>query len=196
MATVRKRKKLNARASASDRRERFIAEYLADPKRNATQAAIRAGYARPGARAAASRLLADPGVAAEIDRRIGRVHKKLADRYEVNAERITRELAKIGFASVRDYGVVTDDGQFHVDLSVADEDAFAAVMSVKSKRTVRGKGDGAEVETTTELRLADKRAALDTLAKVVGLYRDEPVSLLPVTFIIRNGPDKPEDYPP
>ena len=46
------------------KQERFVAEYLIDL--NATQAAIRAGYAKKGAAVEGSRLLANPKVAAAV----------------------------------------------------------------------------------------------------------------------------------
>jgi len=46
------------------KQERFVAEYLIDL--NATQAAIRAGYAEKGAAVEGSRLLANPKVAAAV----------------------------------------------------------------------------------------------------------------------------------
>src|SRR5215472_16914745 len=47
--------------------QRFVLEYLADPKRNATQAAIRAGYNPNRAKVTASEFLADPKIQAAID---------------------------------------------------------------------------------------------------------------------------------
>lgn len=52
----------------TDKRARFIDEYLKDC--NATQAAIRAGYAEGSARQEGSRLLSNVNIRAEIDRRL------------------------------------------------------------------------------------------------------------------------------
>ncbi|NVO33223.1 terminase small subunit [Hymenobacter lapidiphilus] len=52
----------------TDKRSRFIDEYLLDC--NATQAAIRAGYASSGARQEGSRLLANADIRTEVDRRL------------------------------------------------------------------------------------------------------------------------------
>ncbi len=49
-----------------DRQKRFVAHYQADPKGNATQAAIKAGYAVSGARVTASRLLARGNIRAAV----------------------------------------------------------------------------------------------------------------------------------
>ena len=50
--------------NTNDRRDAFVSEYMVDF--NATQAAIRAGYAENGANRAGSRLLKDPAVAAVV----------------------------------------------------------------------------------------------------------------------------------
>lgn len=75
----------------SERRERFVAEYLASGK--ATQAAIAAGYAEANAPFQASRLLREPAVAAAIEARRAKVLGKL----EVKAETVLGELAKVAF---------------------------------------------------------------------------------------------------
>lgn len=50
------------------KQQSFVNEYVID--RNATQAAIRAGYARPSARVQGARLLAHPEVRAAVDQKI------------------------------------------------------------------------------------------------------------------------------
>jgi hypothetical protein len=51
---------------------RFILEYLADGERNARQAAIRAGYGKPGAAAVACRLLQCEEIQNEIQRQLSK----------------------------------------------------------------------------------------------------------------------------
>src|SRR5215472_15753178 len=60
----------------------FCLEYLADPKRNATQAAIKAGYARSGAKQFASKMLKNPEIKQHIDAQL----MKYLQHLEVNAE--------------------------------------------------------------------------------------------------------------
>lgn len=185
-----KQKVQRAQPTHEDRRARFVAEYLIDS--NATQAAIRAGYSEKTAYSQGSRLLRDADVAARIAQAQQRVHKRLAERYEVTTDRITRELAKIGFANMADYGRVTSDGEFQIDLSDTPEDAFAAISSIKS-RTRMVKVDGELVpEVSTELRLASKREALVDLGKATGLFNDGPDLTVPVRFIVQWGPDDEE----
>ena len=71
--------------------KRFCKEYVIDC--NATQAAIRAGYAKQTAKQQGSRLLTNVDVSAEIERLSASVHKQL----EISAERVLQELAAIAF---------------------------------------------------------------------------------------------------
>ncbi len=48
------------------KKQLFVAEYLADPKANATQAVIRAGFSEKRAKITASELLKDPEIKAAI----------------------------------------------------------------------------------------------------------------------------------
>ena len=83
------------RRPPTDKRARFAAEYAKDF--NATQAAIRSGYAKKGAHVTASRLLADPRVAAMVQAILGRVAAKT----EITVERTMQEIARIAYSDPR-----------------------------------------------------------------------------------------------
>lgn len=72
--------KLSAKQSA------FIDEYLVD--RNATQAAIRAGYSASCARQTSSRLLAHADIRSEVRRRLG----DLAASHEIDRDKVVEGL--------------------------------------------------------------------------------------------------------
>lgn len=74
------------------KQQRFVAEYLIDL--NATQAAIRAGYAPSGARTEGARLLANADIVAAI----ATGQAEHAEKAGVTVDRIIEELALIGFA--------------------------------------------------------------------------------------------------
>ena len=78
----------------SPRRQRFVAEYMVDL--NATQAAIRAGYAPGGAKVTGSRLLSNANVAAAIEDARG----ILTRRTGLAAEWAIRKLAANGIAAM------------------------------------------------------------------------------------------------
>lgn len=72
--------------SLTAKQERFVAEYLIDL--NATQAAIRAGYAAKTANREGSRLLSNVDIAEAIAAKAG----KTAEKLDLSAERVLRGL--------------------------------------------------------------------------------------------------------
>ena len=88
------KKKLN------DKQMAFVRNYLVT--KNASDAAVKAGYSPKTAGAQAHKLLK----IAEIKRLVGEGQKRLAERLEVKAEDVIAELKKIAFAPV-DMGELT-----------------------------------------------------------------------------------------
>jgi phage terminase small subunit len=78
------------------KQERFVSEYLIDL--NATQAAIRAGYAKSGARTEGARLLAN----ADIADFLAKAQERVADKAEWTAADRLKMLADIALANVED----------------------------------------------------------------------------------------------
>jgi phage terminase small subunit len=139
----------------SPRHERFVAEFLKDG--NATQAYIRAGYARRGAQPCASRLLRDPRIGAAIA--AGR--QRITETLQVSVERVTQEYAKIAFASVTDFVSTDENGRLRIDLEKANQAQRAGIVelwvSTHSKQ-----------EQRVRLKLG-KLQALAALAKQLGM---------------------------
>ena len=77
------------------RQQRFVEEYLVDL--NATQAAIRAGYAVSGASVEGVRLLGN----AKIAEAVAEARKMQSERVNLRADDVVRELMKIGFSDIR-----------------------------------------------------------------------------------------------
>jgi len=75
---------------------RFVEQYLVDL--NATQAAIRAGYAAKNADVQGPRLLGNVGVAAAIEK----AQSKLSKKTEITIDGVIEELRKIGLAEDED----------------------------------------------------------------------------------------------
>jgi phage terminase small subunit len=134
------------------KRQRFVDEYLIDL--NATQAAIRAGYSAKTAGSIGEEILKIPEVAYAIAAR----QAKVAEKLEITQERIAAELAKIGFADVRQ--LFDDEGNLK-KLSELDDKAAACISSIDLSD-----GDIAKV------RLWDKRAALVDLGKHLGMFKE------------------------
>jgi phage terminase small subunit len=80
------------------KQSRFVEEYLVDL--NGKQAAIRAGYSANTAEVQASRLLR----IVKIQVALSAAMRARSRNTEVTPDRVLAELAKIGFANMRDYG--------------------------------------------------------------------------------------------
>lgn len=144
------------------KQERFVAEYLIDL--NATQAAIRAGYSEKGANVQGSKLLANANIQAAIQE----AQAKRSNRTEITQDRVLQELARIGFSNLQD--VMTSCGNL---MGVSDwtEDAARAIASVEIVTKPGGVDESGnrEVEHVAKIKTWDKLAALDKIARHLGM---------------------------
>jgi phage terminase small subunit len=154
-----------ARDAVNIRRERFVIAFAGHGI--GRSAAIAAGYSRRTARAQAHRLLKDPTIAAAIELE----RSDRAFRLRVDEDRITAALAAIAFGDVRDVVTWDDKGVALVGSSSdLSDDAAMLVQSVERKERT----DAAGVTTaTTTVRLADRRGAIESLARIKGMFKDK-----------------------
>jgi phage terminase small subunit len=157
MATKRKEpRKLTAR------QEKFVEEYLVDL--NATQAAIRAGYAPKDADVQGPRLLGNVGISAAV----AKAKEERAKRTGITADRVLAELELLAFSNHAHYGV---DDLGNVELvDDAPEGANRAVSAIKHRIETRGDG---LVTRTVEIKLWDKPGMLKLAGRHVGLFPDK-----------------------
>lgn len=148
---------------------RFVQEYLKDL--NAKQAATRAGYSEHTAESQGSRLLSN----AKVAEAIAKGQAKLAEKAGVTVERIVAEYAKIGFANMLDYIRVTPEGDGWVDLSSLTREQAAAIGEMTVEDYKDGRGDDARDVRRVKFKLSDKKAALDSLAKHLGMFVEKHV---------------------
>lgn len=155
----------------------FVREYLIDL--NATQAAIRAGYSESTARSTGAENLTKPAVASAIEAAM----KLRAERTDITADRVLKELAKIGFADIRkavkwQTAMITEeDNPEGGDVAVLktivtntvqmvaseeiDDDTAAAIAEVSQNAT-----------GGVKIKLHDKRAALVDIGKHLGMFKE------------------------
>lgn len=165
----------------SEKRKNFVREYLIDL--NGTQAAIRAGYSPKTAIQQGSRLL----TYADVKEAITEAQAKRATKSGITQERVLAELAKVGFASMRSFITIDQDGEAVIDLSATPDDGLDALSEVQTEtRTERG-SDGATVTRKTRIKLHDKLAALDKIARHLGMFKDagDDGEAKPMTLIIQ-----------
>ena len=155
-------------APLTDKQKKFVDEYLVDL--NGTQAAIRAGYSQDSARQIASENLSKPYIAAAID-------AAMAESAGVTRTRIVDELAKIGFADIRQ---VVRWGKSPIDAESENAEpnglGLYPVELVPSEQI----GDDAAVavsevsltQTGIKVKMHDKLGALEKLGKALSMYVD------------------------
>lgn len=150
---------MKAEHGITDKQERFCQEYLIDL--NATQAAIRAGYsAEKGAGQFARRLMENPRIQARISALKRQTHMATL----ITREMVLKEIARIAFFDIRK--LVDADGK-PKRLHELDADTAAALSGLdiaKIGNTVTGEGE------VLKFKVSDKNAALEKLAKHLGLF--------------------------
>lgn len=148
-------------AELNEKQKRFADEFLIDL--NATQAAIRSGYAKASAHSQASDLLKNPKVVAYLATKRERLQAKL----EITQDRVLQELARIAFF---DSGNLFDDAGEPIPLSSMDEDTRRAIVGVELVTKGNAEMGIGEVQ---KIKLADKKGALDSLSRHLGLFNDK-----------------------
>lgn len=184
---------LSLQADQTQRRYKLFAKaYQGKALKNATQAAILAGYSPKSAKSVGSNLLTIPDV-----RRFMRLEaERSARKVDIGPEFVIAELGKLARANMQDY--VDDSGKF-VGPDVLSRDAGAAIseLTIDEERRSDGrsgakrkrKSESATTITRTKLKLHNKIAALELLGKHWNLYGDnEGGSQTAVKVIVMNSP--------
>lgn len=151
---------------------RFCDEYLTCF--NVTQAATKAGYS-PKNKSAASvsgwRLMQDERVQAYLAARL----RRISDKLEVTTERILLEMARVAFSNPRDF--FNEDGSLK-RLEELSEDASAVLSSIDNEELFDGVGaERTSIGSVRKIRMWDKVAALDKLAKISGMYPERNINV-------------------
>lgn len=151
-------------APLNPKQEQFCQEYLVDL--NGTQAAIRAGYSDKTANEQSSQLLAK----LHIQARVAELQAARGQRLEVTQDQVLREFAKLAFANMQDFITVQPDGTAYVDLSKLTREQAAALQEVVVDEYTDGRGKTAREVKRIRIKLADKKSALDSVAKHLGMF--------------------------
>ena len=163
------------------KQKRFCEEYIIDF--NGTQAAIRAGYSKNTTQAQSSRLLSN----VIIQGYIAELSKHIAEKAEVTAEQVVRELAVIAFSDVRK---LFDAAGNMISIAEIEEATARAIAGIDVTNTIYTKeGTSEKEEYTKKVKLWDKNKALETLAKYFGLFEKDNKQKTEQTTIIIQRPD-------
>lgn len=143
----------------SPKRQRFVEEYLIDL--NATQAAIRAGYAPKGAKQQGDRLL----TYVDVDAAVKKVLAERSKANQISQERILEELRRMAFVDSTRISWI-EDGEVHFaetkDLSEDDRRAIAEISETISQNGKK----------TISVKVHSKQKALELLGKHLGMFVD------------------------
>lgn len=142
----------------TNKQKRFVEEYLIDL--NATQAAIRAGYAANRASEQGHQLLHKT----TVSNAIAQAMAERSRRTGINQDRVVQELARIAFVKITD--LVDTKGEIRVDAAADD---IACIESVKIKNADTQFG----VSTEREVKLSPKLKALELLGRHLGMWNDK-----------------------
>ena len=132
----------------------FIEEYLIDL--NATQAAIRAGFSPKTAYSQGQRLLKNVEIKAAIDK----AFRQRSERTRVDADKVIRELARIGFLDIRNLVEIRGNSiELKSGVDMTDDDA-AAIAEVS------------DTQFGIKIKAHNKLTALQLLARHTGIIKD------------------------
>lgn len=154
----------------TDKQRRFIDEYCID--QNATEAYKRAGYqagSDNAAAVAASRLLANPRIRAEVDARLAELAKKA----RITAEEAWRELGHIARSDIGDILDMTGVEPRLKPANQIPESARRAIKSVKVKRYMEGSGDDAREVELIEFTFWDKPGQIGVALRALGELKEK-----------------------
>lgn len=153
--------------------ELFCREYFAC--RNATQAALVAGYSAKSARKYGHDLLQKQ----DIQKRLAELQAEKAATLGISKERWNDHMAAIAFQSMGDFMRLTSDGEPIIDLSAASETQYAAIQKIKVEDFLDGRGEDARDVRKVELSLHPKLPALVKVGEAFGyLERDDGADAL------------------
>ena len=153
----------------TEKEELFCQSYLIDF--NGARAARDAGYSVESAKEIASQNLTK----IHIQARINELRQQMGKAFNVTRERIAQELARIGFLDIRN--IFDENGSLKSPENWSDDEA-AAIAGLESEQLFEFDEDGNKNWTgyLKKVKLSDKRAALDSLSKLMGY--NEPDKLL------------------
>jgi phage terminase small subunit len=170
----------------TDKHDRFIKEYMVDM--NATRAAIRAGYSEKTAYSTGVQLLNKPGVKEKIEA----AQKSIAEKLNITTERVLREYARLAFLDIRK--AFDADGTLK-PIDELDDDTAAAISGIEVESLFEGRGGEREIiGKLHKIKLSDKKGALDSLAKHLGIFSDGSLSVVVNNHLAEEDKKTLDDY--
>ena len=142
--------------------KRFADRYFETLK--GKESAIYAGYSEHTAAVQASQMLASE----EVENYLQTLRDAASEKTGITAARVLQEIGRLAFADIRNY--YRGDNQL-IPVTDLDDDAAAALASIKTFEEFTPDGD--PIGTSKEIKLYDKLAGLEKLARHLGLYEKD-----------------------
>jgi phage terminase small subunit len=144
----------------------FVKHYRVD--RNATKAAIAAGYSEKTAGAAGFRLLRKVAIKQEIERLDAELVKEL----DLSAEWVLKRLMRRANFDVRNF--YREDGTLK-EVKELDEETAYALQGIEIEKLYEhfGKGQAKDKGTLAKIKFADRDRALELLGRHLKLFVDK-----------------------
>jgi phage terminase small subunit len=107
----------------------------------------------------------------KVKSRLEELSNELRLRNMVTVERVLTEYAKLGYFDVRN--LFNNDGS-PIPIQELDDETAAALAGLDIQEVYEGTGDNRKfVGYTKKYKLPDKKAALDSMAKYLGMFTDK-----------------------
>jgi phage terminase small subunit len=160
------------RKTAEDRQERFCKEYIKD--HNATKAAIRAGYSKKTAKQQGSRLLSRVDIEQRIKKLEERISNTILEKVVIDRSWVLEKYRQ--FVEFDPRKMFDADGKILPVPELDDETALAITSFDMDCEVAFDKSEGDKKsdpvihEYVKKVKAADKKGALDSIAKILGLF--------------------------
>ena len=162
---------------------KFIDEYLVSA--NATQAALRAGYSPKTAHVIGQNNLKKVAIAALLAEKQKEIDDRQAVRLqamELTNARVEKEIARISFFDARK--MFNKAGE-PLPITELDDDTAACIVGIEVLEQWEGVGTERRlVGQIKKYKIADKNAALDKAAKILGMYEADNKQTKAVTRVV------------
>ena len=138
--------------------------------RQKAPALMKAGYSKLSAYDQTDRVFGRPEVKAEIARREAEIREKNA----LTTEWVISRLQDVASApeKLAKYIVVTSDGKLDWDFTDASIEDLSLINDLTVESYLKGRGEGACNVLKFKIGVSDRKAALDSLARILGMFDD------------------------
>lgn len=107
----------------------------------------------------------------KISARIKELQEKHLQRHNVSVDRVLREYSRIAFLDIRK--AFNEDGNLK-PIQEMDDDTVAAISGLDVEELFEGKGaERKYIGNLHKIKLADKKGALDSIARHLGMFVDK-----------------------